>query len=145
MRRMKTLVLCLFLVVGGATAVDARSGVKRVEEGQYTAGGVEGVVGLSAQGQENVGSVRFDGGPERLFRASVKDTSGRAVLAEVVQLREGQDEPLVSRAFCGRTERSVRIVPHTRVYVYVYFGRGCGGDVLSAPTTGTVTAVFSGS
>ncbi len=145
MRRIKTLVLCLLLVVTGAGAVEARSGVKRVEESQYTAGGVEGVAGLSAQGQQNLGAVRFQGGPERLVGARVKDASGRSILAEVVQLAEGQAEPLVSRLFCGKTERSVRILPHRYVYVYVYFGRGCGGEVLSAPTTGTVTAVFSGS
>ena len=145
MRRITTLVLCLLLVVAGASAVGARSGGKRVEEGQYTAGGVEGVAGVSAQGQQDVGAVRFEGGAERLLRARVEDASGRAVLAEVVQLAEGRDEPLVSRLFCGKTERSVRVLPHVPVYVYLYFGRGCDGDVLSAPTTGTVTAVFSGS
>ncbi len=145
MRRIKTLVLCFLLVVAGASAVDARSGTKRVERSEYTAGGVEGVIGLSAQGQENLGAVRFQGGPERLVAVRVRDTSDRRVLAEVVQLAKGRDEPLVSQLFCGRTDRPVRIVPNTNVYVYVYFGRGCGGELLSAPTTGTVTAVFSGS
>lgn len=144
MRPNKIIGLCLALGVVGALAGPAHSGGKRVESGDYTGGGVEGVVGLSGSGQADVGAVRFDGGPERYVSAEVVDATGRRVAAEVVQLGDPDQPPLVAKAFCGKTARPVKIRPGIPVQVYVYFGEGCGGEPVSAPTTGTITAVFTG-
>ena len=145
MRRPKTLGVWLALMLVGSLASPAQSGARRVEKGDYTGGGIEGVVGVSGSGQQDFGAVRFEGGSERFVQASVTDASGRPVVAEVVQLGDPQQPPLVARSFCGKTHRPVKVWPGRAVHVYVYFGQGCGGEVVSAPTSGTITAVFTGS
>lgn len=143
MRRTRGAGLCLVLMMVAGLAGPARSEGRRVETGTYTGGGVEGVVGVSGSGQEDFGAVRFDGASERFVHAMVEDASGRPIAGEVVQLGDPGSPPVVSRAFCGKTERPVKVWPGRPVHVYLYYGRGCGGEVLSAPTRGTVTAVFT--
>ena len=144
MPRTTTTKLCLALVLVGSLAGTARSSERRVEHGSYSGGGVQDVVGVSGSGQEDVGAVRFDGGSERFVQAKVEDASGRPVVGEVVQLGDSDQPPTVSRFFCGETRRPVKVSPGRPVHVYVYFGRGCDGEVVSAPTRGTITAVFTG-
>lgn len=143
MRSTKTTALSLALILGATLTAHAGSPSKRVETGSYTGGGIQGAVGISGSGQEDFGAVRFEGGSERRVEASVEDASGRPVVAEIVQLDDPGQPPLVSKVFCGETQKPVRIWPHQPVHVYVYYGQGCGGELVSAPTRGTITAVFT--
>lgn len=143
MRRTRGAGLCLVLIMVAGLAGSAQSAGRRVETGTYTAGGVKGVVGVSGSGQEDFGAVRFEGDSERFVHAKVEDASGRPIAGEVVQLGDAGSPPIVARAFCGKTERPVKVWPGRPVHVYVYYGQGCGGEVVSAPTRGTVTAVFT--
>lgn len=115
---------------------------RRVEQGTYTLGGIQGVLGLSAAGQENLGAVRFAGGSERFVSATVTDASGRPVLAELAQDYNGDTGPELSVPFCGSTESPVRIKPGVETLVYVYAGT-CEDGAVSAPTSGSVRAVFT--
>lgn len=143
MRSKKTIGLFLALTAVGALGSPAHSGGQRVESGDYTAGGLQGVLGLSGSGQADIGAVRFDGGSERFVSAEVVDATGLPVSAEVVQLGDPDQPPLVAKSFCGKTTRPVKVRPGIPVHVYVYFGEGCGGQPVSAPTTGTITATFT--
>ncbi len=143
MQPTKTIALSLALILGASVAANAAAPAKRVEEGNYTGGGVQGAVGISGSGQEDVGAVRFEGGSERRVEATVEDATGRPVVAEIVQLSDPGQPPLVSHVFCGETNRPTRVWPHREVHVYVYYGQGCDGEVVSAPTRGTITAIFT--
>jgi hypothetical protein len=121
----------------------AQSGTRRVEKGSYTGGGIAGVIGVSGTGQADFGAVRFDGGRERFVSVTVTDSSGRPVVAEVAQLTNGNQTQILSSMLCGETDRPVKVNPGMHVYVYVYYGQGCGGEAVSAPTSGTITAVFT--
>jgi hypothetical protein len=114
----------------------------RIEEGKYMLGGVQGVLGLSAAGQEDLGAVRFDGGRERYVSVVVLDTAGRPVLAELTQDYNGDSGPELSKVFCGATDQPVRIRPGVETRVYLYAGT-CEDGSVSAPTTGTVRATFT--
>ncbi len=143
MRPMKTMALTLALILGTSVAANAAAAPRRVEKGDYMGGGIHGAVGISGSGQADFGAVRFDGGGERRVHATVEDATGRPVVAEIVQLADPGQPPLVSHVFCGETEKPVRVWPHQQVHVYVYYGQGCGGEVVSTPTQGTITAVFT--
>lgn len=144
MRTAKTVSLCLALLLVGSLSAHGASRGRRVEQAAYTGGGIAEVVGLSAAGQENVGAARFQSGPERYVSVSVEDASGRPVVGEVVQLGGDPDQPpLTVHEFCATTERPVRVRPNLSVHVYVYYGQGCDGEVVSAPTRGTIEAVFT--
>lgn len=143
MRRTRPAGLFLALIMVGGLAGTAQSGGRRVETGTYTGGGIQGIVGVSGSGQEDLGAVRFEGDSERFVHAKVQDASGRPIAAEVVQLGDPNSPPIVARAFCGKTDRPIKVWPGRPVHVYVYYGQGCGGEVLSVPTRGTITAVFT--
>lgn len=143
MRTGKTASLCLALLLAGSLSAQGSPRGRRVEQAAYMGGGVAGVLGLSAAGQENFGAARFQAGPERYVTVRVEDASGRPVASELVQLGGSGQPPLTAKAFCGQTERPVRVLPNHPVHVYVYYGQGCDGEVVSAPTRGTIEAVFT--
>ena len=125
--------------------VPAASGApsnRRVEQGNYTLGGVQGVLGLSAAGQENLGAVRFAAGNERFVSVAVSDSSGLPVLAEVTQDYDGDTGPEFSRFICGSTDGPVRIKPGIQTIVYVFAGT-CEDGTNSVPTAGTIRATFT--
>lgn len=130
--------LALACLAGGAHAGGRAS---RTETGTYYAGGVQGVVGLTAAGQESLGAVRFAGGPERLVSVTVEDSTGLAIAGEVAQSLDSDTAPEVSYEFCGTTPKPVKVVPHQQVVVYLYAGT-CD-SAPSLPTHGRVVAEFS--
>ncbi len=128
--------LLLASLPGSAQARSPRS-----ESGTYLGGGIQGVIGVSGAGQENLGAVRFEGGTERFVSVVVEDANGLPVAGEVAQNLDSDTSPEVSYMFCGETEKPLKIKPGVEVIVYVYEGT-CGSSP-SLPTTGEVTAEFS--
>lgn len=119
----------------------AGGGAPRTETGTYFAGGPQGVLALSAAGQENLGAVRFPAGTERFVSVTIVDTTGLPISGEVAQNLDADETPEVSYTFCGATEKPVKVKPRVEVTVYLYEGT-CGSSP-SLATHGQVTAEFT--
>lgn len=113
----------------------------RTESGTYMAGGIQGVIGVNSALQEDLGAVRLPGGAEKFVSVRVEDASGFAIAGEVAQNLDADASPEISYAFCGATEKPVKINPNVEVVVFLYEG-ACGTDP-STPTSGEVLAEFS--
>ena len=74
---------------------------------------------------------------ERLVSVKLADATGEPVAAEV-----HQGNRVLGGAFCGETDRPLRLVNRASVHVHLHVGQGCGGT--SVPTQGTVELTFLG-
>lgn len=141
----KVIVLAVSLLVlagsitGPALAASRRS---RTETANYTAAGVNGLLGLGWEGN-NVGTVWFPAGTERYISVQVADDRGQVVWGRVAQDLDGDDYPDITHDFCGSTDRAVRIQPRVEVAVVLYNGVCPVDNSPSFATAGTVTGTFS--
>ena len=72
---------------------------------------------------------------EGLISVKLVDATGQPVAAEV-----HQGNHILGGAFCGETDRPLRLVNRASVHVHLHVGQGCGGT--SVPTQGTVELTF---
>ena len=143
LRKLVVLAVSLAVVTGTLSAATARpSRASRVESGTYMGGGPLGLVGVTGQGQVDIGAVRFTPGPERFASFEIQDTSGGEVWGRVTQDVTGDLSPDLEYDFCTSTDKPVRITPNAQVVVFVYYGP-CFEEGLSFPTSGTIEGTFS--
>lgn len=72
---------------------------------------------------------------ERFVDVAIADASGLPVSAE---LHQGARD--LTGAFCGETEKPVKLRGRAPLHVHLYAGPGCSGP--SVPTKGTITFSF---
>lgn len=133
--------LVLAVPVTGAVAGSPRT--ERVETGEYLAGGLNGALGIGAQGQVNIGAVYFPSGNERFLSVAIEDVSGGSIWGRVTQDFNGDDLPDLTHELCGSTDAPVKIHPGVEVIVVIYNGVCPLDNSPSFATSGTVTGTFS--
>ena len=142
-RKLAVLAVSLLVLAGSiaGTAVGATRR-PRTETAEYTAGGINGLLGVGWEGM-NVGSVWFPPGSERYVSVEIVDDNGLAIWGRVAQDLDGDDYPDITHDFCGGTDGPVRIEPQVQVAIVLYNGVCPGGNSPSIATSGTVTGTFS--
>lgn len=146
-RRWLTLLLALSMIgtISAPPAAARGAWTKRTVTSPYTgAGGAAGgATGTAVIGGERYGGVALSPqNDEVLVTLRLTDDTGRPVLAEVSQDRDGDGapDPRTTVRVCGATDEPLPTRPGVRLTVRMTVGPCDGG--FSTPTQGLVTATF---
>lgn len=131
-RRVYVTILLSLLLAAALPVTATASPPARYETVEYSVG--EGPLGAGRLGGI-VASVLLPAGPERFVSIQVRDDSGAAVMAKIVQ-----DDDVEN--FCGSTPNPVAIRPKFGVTVQLYIGR-CLDGTPSVVTSGVIEARFT--